>query len=131
MYEYTYNEMGYVTEEKAAEAVTIYCNGHLNGNGNGNGNHGNGNGNTHPGNNSDETKHDNCHHGKFGATKALSTEDCGCYTAAITTTRSYVYNANWEILSCTQKRKGCSDIKYCYKYDDAGNAEVKNKNKNN
>ena len=121
-YEYTYNEMGYVTEEKAAEAVTIYCNGHLNGNGNnGNGN-GNGNhGNTHPGNNSDGTKHDNCHHGKFGATKALSTEDCGCYTAAITTTSSYVYNANWEILSCTQKRKGCSDIKYCYKYDDAGN----------
>ena len=80
-----------------------------------------GNCNTHPGNNSDGTKHDNCHHGKFGATKALSTADCGCYTAAITTTSSYVYNANWEILSCTQKRKGCSDIKYCYKYDDAGN----------
>ena len=80
-----------------------------------------GNCNTHPGNNSDGTKHDNCHHGKFGATKALSTEDCGCYAAAITTTSSYVYNANWEILSCTQKRKGCSDIKYCYKYDDAGN----------
>ena len=79
------------------------------------------NGNMHPGNNSDGTKHDNCYHGKFGATKALSTEDCGCYTAAITTTSSYVYNANWEILSCEQKRKGCSNIKYCYKYDDAGN----------
>ena len=100
-YEYTYNEMGYVTEEKATEAVTIYCSGHLNGNGNngnGNGNGNHGNGNTHPGNNSDGTKHDNCHHGKFGATKALSTENCGCYTAAITTTSSYVYNANWEIL---------------------------------
>lgn len=46
---------------------------------------------------------------------------CTCHTKLVTTTKSYVYDSNWQILSCTTEADDKEITKECFSYDSAGN----------
>ena len=46
---------------------------------------------------------------------------CTCHTKLVTTEKSYVYDDNWQILSCTTEAADHQITKECYTYDEAGN----------
>ena len=147
-YHYTYNEMGYVVTEEVTERVSVYC-GKYHGDKE-HGNFWRGKGHEycqHEWFQYDDKGIEE----RLEAVNALVKESspvaaavdeagsyglfrrwgrwfkhpaylyCTCHTKLVTTSKSYVYDDNWQILSCTTEAADHQITKECYTYDEAGN----------
>ena len=142
-YHYTYNEMGYVVTEEVTERVSVYC-----GKYHGDKEHGNfWRGKGHEYCQHEWFQYDDKGiEERLEAVNALVEETsliatashgthrrwgrwfkhpaylyCTCHTKLVTTSKSYVYDDNWQILSCTTEAADHQITKECYTYDEAGN----------
>ena len=142
-YHYTYNEMGYVVTEEVTERVSVYC-----GKYHGDKEHGHfWRGKGHEYCQHEWFQYDDKGiEERLEAVNALVEENsliatashgthrrwgrwfkhpaylyCTCHTKLVTTSKSYVYDDNWQILSCTTETADHQVAKECYTYDEAGN----------
>ena len=101
-YEYTYNDQGYITSEKATESLAgyVYDDKH--------------DGKHEDGKHDSEYPHGNKHDGKHDkdGTNAIR---------VVTTERTYEYDENWQLTKCTEEEENEGTTTYSYKYDSAGN----------